>query len=169
MFEPVAASLNNEFLFAPLILSVFNVEKKVTPNTQFLGVRYLISSADYNWYYTVSESVCVLGLGSLLNLVSYNPSFDSLAMNWIFPWVGKRERMVSKGTVSSCCFFLSLLSFLNLYCWGIWVWNGLLSPCLLLCDSTASSTTSEPSMKREKLYKSNIHKKSFINPICRFK
>lgn len=48
MFEPVAASLNNGFLFPSLILSVFNVEKKVTPNTQFLGVRYLIFSAGYN-------------------------------------------------------------------------------------------------------------------------
>lgn len=48
MFEPIVASLNNGFLFLSLILSVFNVEKKVTPNTQFLGVRYLISLADYN-------------------------------------------------------------------------------------------------------------------------
>lgn len=68
MFEPVEGSLSNGLLFPSLILSVFIVEKKVTLNTQFLGVRYLISLADYNWYYTVSESVCVLG--SLLNLVS---------------------------------------------------------------------------------------------------
>lgn len=48
MFEPVEGSLSNGLLFPSLILSVFIVEKKVTLNTQFLGVRYLISLADYN-------------------------------------------------------------------------------------------------------------------------